>query len=105
METLTLNDKYIVIKNQGTVSLFDIPAIPYNTFLSEIVELLQNDQNHCVAYYAYPAKDKLKFICCIADDKAGGILVFSHEQPLRKGIQLNSITKDIYAFHIFEREI
>ena len=32
-------------------------------------------------------------------------MVFSHEQPLRKGIQLNSITKDIYAFHINEREI
>ena len=32
METLIDNDKYVVIKNQGTVSLFDIPAIPYNLF-------------------------------------------------------------------------
>lgn len=105
METLIENDKYVVIKNQGTVSLFDIPAIPYNLFLSEIIELLQNDQNHCVAYYAYPVAEKLKFICCIADDRTGGILVFSHEQPLRKGVQLNSIAKNVYAFHIFEREI
>jgi Ni,Fe-hydrogenase III large subunit len=105
METLTLNDKYVVIKNQGTVSLFDIPAISYNLFLSEVTELLQNEQNHCVSYYAYPVRDKLKFICCIADDRAGGLLVFSHEHPLRKGIQLNSITQSIYAFHIFEREI
>lgn len=105
MEILTENDKYVVIKNQGTVSLLDVPAIPYNLFLSEVLALLQHDQNHCVTYYGYPHADKLKFICCIADDRTGDILILSHEQPLRKGVQLISIAKNVYAFHIYEREI
>ena len=50
-------------------------------------------------------EEKLKFICGIADESNGDILIFSHEQPLRKGIQLNSMVSSCYAFHVYEREI
>jgi Ni,Fe-hydrogenase III large subunit len=105
METLTGNANYLAIKNQSTVNVRDIPAIPYELFSSEVIALLQQDQNHCVSYYAFPYDDQLKFICCIANDLLGNILLLSHEQPLRKGVQLISITKSIYALHIYEREI
>ena len=105
METLTENDKYVVIRNQGTVSLIDIPTIPYNLFLAEVLSLLESDNNHCVTYYAFPYREKLKFICGIADDSNGDIMILSHEQPLRKGIQLISMVSSCYALHVYEREI
>ena len=85
METLTENDKYVVIRNQGTVSLIDIPTIPYNLFLAEVLSLLESNNNHCVTYYAFAYRERLKFICGIANDSNGDIMILSHEQPLRKG--------------------
>jgi hypothetical protein len=105
METLTEHDKYVVIRNQETVSLSEIQAMPYNLFLTETLALLEHKKNHCVVYYAFPYHQKLKFICCIANDDTGDIIVLSHEQPLKKGIQLISMTASCYALHIFEREI
>jgi Ni,Fe-hydrogenase III large subunit len=105
METLTAHDKYVVIRNQGTVSLIDIPTIPYNLFLAEVLSLLESDNNHCVTYYAFPYRERLKFICGIANDSNGDIMILSHEQPLRKGIQLISMVSSCYALHVYEREI
>ena len=105
MEIITEHDKYVVIRNQGTVSLGDIPIIPYNLFLAEVLSLLEKSSNHCVAYYAFPFRQRLKFICCIANDDNGDIMVLSHEHPLRKGIQLISLALSCYALHIYEREI
>jgi len=104
METSTANAQYVVTKNHGTVKLSDIPVIPYDQFLPEVIALLQDEKNHCVAYYAFPHAGRLKFLCCIADDQAASIVVYSHEQ-VATGLQLDSITKTIYAFHIYEREI
>ncbi len=105
MEMLIAHDKYMVIRNQGTVSLRDIPVIPYALFLSEVVGWMQHRHNHCVTYYAFPYQGRLKFICCIANDDTGDIILLSHEQQSRMPIQLASITKNVYAFHIYEREI
>jgi len=105
METITAHDKYVVIRNQGTVNLGDIPVIPYSLFLAEVLSLLEQSNNHCVIYYAFEFRQRLKFICCIANDHNGDIMVLSHEHPLRMGTQLISMTASCYALHIYEREI
>lgn len=105
MQTITEHDKYVMIRNQGTVSLVDIPVISYNLFLAEVLSLLAQDCNHCVTYYALPFNEKLKFICCVANDDTGDIMVLSHEQNARKGIQLISLAASCYALHVYEREI
>ncbi len=104
MKTLTRSENYAIVRNQGTIRLLDIPVISYNLFYLEVLSLLEQDQNHCVNYYAYRDGDRLNFICCIADDHSGNILVLSHQQVSAK-IQLISITKHIHAFHFYEREI
>ena len=96
---------YASVMNQGTISLSKIPVLHYGKFYSDVVELMNLPHMHCVNYYAYPDKGKLKFICILANDEAGGIKIFSHEVPNNEKIQLTSITREIYAFHIFEREI
>ncbi len=96
---------FAVIKNQGTLPLKDVPVLPYGTFQNEVLRLMSEPSAHCVAYYAYRKADWLRFICCLADDQAGNIKVLSHEIPVKEKMQLTSITREIYAFHVYEREI
>ncbi len=103
METTTSN--YVAIKNQETITLSSIPVLPYGKFYGEVVELMKQPQLHCVNYYAYWSGEILKFICCLADDQSNDIKVLSHEMPKKEKMQLTSITREVYALHIFEREI
>jgi Ni,Fe-hydrogenase III large subunit len=96
---------FAVIKNQGVLPLKDIPVLPYGTFQNEVLQVMGDPYAHCVTYYAYREAARLKFICCIADDRTGDIKVVSHEMPVKEKMQLTSITREIYAFHIYEREI
>ena len=79
---------YVAIKNQGTVRLNDIPVISYSEFYGKVMSLMQNDQNHCVTYHAFPQGKVLKFICCIANDLTAEIKILSHEQPFKRDLQL-----------------
>jgi Ni,Fe-hydrogenase III large subunit len=106
METsLATSSTYASMKNQESVSLSAIPILSYSHFYTEVVNLIKNPQIHCVNYYAFHDDNQLKFICCLADDRAGDIKVFSHTIQGKEKLQLSSLTKEVYAFHIFEREI
>ena len=96
---------YASIKNQDTISLAKIPVLSYEKFYAEVVEQMKLSYLHCVNYYIYENGETLKFICCLADDQLGDIKIYSHELPKKDKMQLASITHEIYAFHIFEREI
>jgi len=98
-------DKYISLRNHTTVSLSDIPVLSYGEFSKVVLSLLSDGSNHCANYYAYRESDKLKFICCIADDATGKIYVLSHQMNDGANKQLLSLTKDFYPLHIYEREI
>jgi Ni,Fe-hydrogenase III large subunit len=104
METTT-KTIYATIKNQGVVNLDDIPVLHYGRFYEEVVAMARHPHMHCVNYYAFEDEGELKFICCLADDQAGDIKMFSHQLVKKNRMQLTSITREIYAFHIFEREI
>ncbi|MFM9908110.1 MAG: hypothetical protein ACKVOW_02105 [Chitinophagaceae bacterium] len=96
---------HATIQNQGVVRITQIPVLSYGKFYAEVVTLLKFPHIHCVNYYVYPMGDNLKFICCLADDVLGDIKIFSHEAHRKEKIQLTSITREVYAMHIFEREI
>ncbi len=93
------------IKNQESINLSKVPVLGYDRFYTEVINLLKLPHVHCVNYYAYADGNLLKFICCLADDLTGDIKVFLHEIPKKEKMQFASITKEVYAFHIFEREI
>jgi len=105
METTEITSTFIAIKNQETVPLSHIPVLPYGDFYSEVIGLMKLPHIHCVNYYACRNTDVLKFICCLADDLEKDIKVLSHEMPTKEKMKLTSIAREIYAFHIFEREI
>lgn len=98
-------ERFLSLQNQSTVSISEIPVLQYGEFEKYVLELLQDKNYHCVNYYAFPSKEKLKFICCLADDVSQTVKVASHELPLNGLKRLTSLTAHVYAMHIFEREI
>jgi len=100
---MSVLDKYIITKNNKSVDLKAIPVLTYNDFSSLIKSLLQKTENHCLNYFAYPSNDKMQLIACIASDSDASILIFSH--VVAQGEELESLSAEISALHIFEREI
>lgn len=93
------------IKNGSPAADFkEIPVLDYNIFFDEISNLLTHLSNHCISYYCQPVSDRLRFICCIADDETGSIRIMSHETS-QGGSPLKSLSMAFPAMHIFEREI
>ncbi|MDH5379370.1 MAG: NADH-quinone oxidoreductase subunit C [Cyclobacteriaceae bacterium] len=92
------------IKNQQKISLKDIPVLEYEVFYQEVVQILEDVNNHCLSYYAFPFDNKLKFICAISADEEKEILLLSHELE-KPDLPLKSIAGQHLAMHIFEREI
>ncbi|MEK6782488.1 MAG: NADH dehydrogenase subunit [Bacteroidota bacterium] len=106
METLIVTEpNYASIKNQESICLSKIPILSYGKFYTEVVNFMKEPQVHCVNYYGYSDGEKVKFICCLADDNTSNIKVFSHEIQKKEKMQLTSMTREAYALHIYEREI
>jgi len=101
----TTAQPFITVSNQSTIKITDIPVLQYGQFYINVIEQMQLPSVHCVNYYAYRTEDLLKFICCLADDGEKNIKIISHELPWKEKMQLTSLTREAYAFHIFEREI
>lgn len=105
METLKKTKDYASIKNQGTISLQDVPVMPYAKFTAVAEELLRSETRHCVNYYAYPFQQGLKFIFCVADDAEQDIKIVSHEMAGDSKKQLLSLTREFFPMHVYEREM
>ncbi|MFI5222093.1 MAG: NADH dehydrogenase subunit [Bacteroidia bacterium] len=101
---------FIAIKNNQTIPVQAIPVLNYEDFLLLNTSFLKEEENHCVNYFGFRTPDKLKLICCIANDSNGTILISSSETSLShsgrpgEGL-LPSFTAHHLSFHIFEREL
>jgi len=91
--------------NPGTVHIKDIPVLDYHLFVTEVDRLMTSGSSHCLTYFVVPGNDVYHFICFIADDTCGKILVLSHKQRPGSGLVLEPVTAKHFQFHIFEREI
>ncbi len=98
-------NKIAKIKNNESISLKDIAIIDYEEFSHIVIELLKQPENHCLSYFAYKSNDDLQFIMAVGDDKNHNILLLSHLLKSDEKPELESLTKEIFALHIFEREI
>lgn len=95
---------FVRIKNNQSIELGTIPVVPYDVFLMQNSSLPEKTQYHCVSYFAHPEDEKLRLICCIADDNNADILVSSCIVG-RDTAPLPSFTAVHESFHLFEREI
>ncbi len=95
---------YITISNNKTIPISDIPEINYDTFFEINIDLISdNIARHCVNYYGYKQENKIKLICCIADDNTHEIFISSC--LVNQNDKLNSFTSKLLCFEKFEREM
>jgi len=99
------NNQYSVLRNDCCIALKEIPLHKYGDFYTLMIGLMKKENNHCVSYYGFPWKDKIRLIGCVADDDTGNIYVASHQQDKERPAALPSLTQDCLAMHAFEREI
>ena len=97
--------EHLTIKNNDSIRIENIPVTNYYDFYDRVIELHKDKASHCVNYFGYRKNDKIKFICCIANDQEHTIHLLSYELANNKNIQIPSLTVDINAYHIYEREI
>jgi Ni,Fe-hydrogenase III large subunit len=97
--------KWFETRNNSSFEIEKIPVLVYEEFFDLTIELINgNDSCHCVNYFVLDAAaDILHCVMVIADDSDGLLYLFSHK--VNKGNALKSITAQVYALHIFEREI
>ncbi len=97
--------KWLETKNNGAFAIEEIPVMAYEEFYDLTVELINtNESCHCVNYFVLSEEEGLlHFVIVIADDSDGILYVFSHKS--HKNMSLRSITKEVFALHVFEREI
>ncbi|TAH20750.1 MAG: NADH dehydrogenase subunit [Cytophagales bacterium] len=95
----------IKIRNNETISLHNIPLLPYHKFYDTASALLGQAHYHCVNYYGFPYKNSLHLICAVANDHDRTIEIFSCQIANESGIHLESLTAKHYAMHCYEREI
>ena len=93
------------IKNNQSISLDKIECLEYTNFYALVIELLKDENKHCVSYFTFRKNEDLQFIMAIADDKQHDIIILSHFLKSTDKQELQSLTKNVFALHIFEREI
>ncbi len=99
------NQNYIEFQPTSAPILLEaIPVLNYADFSDQMASLMSPTAVHCVLYYAFPYNGGLKFLAVLADDASGKFMIFSHHLEKIPG-RLDSLTPQIPALHLFEREI
>jgi len=94
----------IIIKNNQSTPVTGIPVVDYPDFFELNTSLISGKpERHCVNYFGYPEGNKIKLICCIADDQEHVIHLSSCLVTTLEN--LASFSARFLCFEKFEREI
>lgn len=93
------------IKNNQSIDLMRIIDLPYDKFYSLALQIFGQAENHCLTYFACKKENGLQFIMAVADDINQDIILLSHFLKSSENQELKSLSEQIFALHIFEREI
>jgi len=91
---------WAIIRNNGVIKIKDIPILKIETLRSEIIK---NSEKRVVSFFGYKNDKSIKIFAILAEDDNSRLFVSS--SILQEGESYQSITPDIPAFHLFEREI
>lgn len=90
---------WIITENNKPVNLNEIPSLNINDLRKEIIEM----NKRVVGFFGDRVCDGVKLYVVLADDENGKLLISSSFFGAGEK-SYESITKDIPAFHMFERE-
>lgn len=93
------------IKNNQAIDLMKVEILSYDEFCKLVLHIFEQEDNHCLTYFAYKKDNGLQFIMAVADDKNHDIILLSHYLKSSDKQELKALSDKIFALHIFEREI
>ena len=95
---------YTTVFNNDTIPVESIPELGYPSFFElNVSTLMKGAASHCTNYFGFPHGNKIKLICCIANDDHHVINISSSIVDAKQ--PLVSFSKHNLAFEKFEREI
>ncbi len=95
---------FISIHNHQSVPVSLVPVVEYNLFLDQNIAFMESKpERHCVIYFGYRLRNRIRLICCIADDTDHSIRVSS--AALSESALVDSFSAKNISFERFEREI
>lgn len=92
---------WILTKNNTVVDINNIPIVDIAELRQDIIKKIK-DNNRVVGFFGKNENSKIKLFVIIANDKKSELVVSSAVFNL--GESYKSITQDVPAFHMFERE-
>lgn len=101
---------YLTITNPSkAVPLNTLPVLDYGRFYECVLDLMEEDESHCLNYFAFPFEGDLLFLCFIANDAEHSVAILAHkvrgEGVRGEKVRLISLASKCIAMHGFEREI
>jgi len=92
---------WILTKNNSVINITNIPIVDIIELRQDIIKKIKHN-NRVIGFFGAKENEKTKLYVILADDKKSELLisssVFDNQQTY------TSITQDIPAFHMFERE-
>ncbi len=93
-----------ILNNPGNVPVTELRVVVYDVFREQTVELLSRKSCHCLDYFTVETGENVSFFILVANDDSHKIMVYSHHQ-VKDVKSLESITKNAFQMHVFERII
>lgn len=95
----------VTMKNNTAIPVKEIPVLQYEDFLEMNCSLIGEETHHCVNYFGVHYGNRVRLICCLADDKDATLLISSAEINPEQATNYPSFTARHLSFHAFEREL
>ncbi len=95
--------KYTTVHNLQSIPIEMIPVVSYKDFFDTVISLFEEEEVHCVNYFAYPIGNELHLICSLADDRESKLKVLSWKSTSFASVP--SLSTQIPSIIVFEREI
>ncbi len=92
---------WILTQNNSIINVNNVPVVNIEELRQNIIEKIK-DNNRVIGFFGKNENSKIKLFVILANDKKSELLVSSVVFNPRESYQ--SITQDVPAFHMFERE-
>lgn len=96
-------ENFLKLVNNQTVKLSEVPLLSFELLRSSIIENYTSKHLRCIGFLGLDElPDNIRLFIALSDDK--NHIIYISSALLKKGSSYKSITKEIHAFHMYERD-
>lgn len=96
-------ENFLKLLNNQTINLSEVPLLSFEILRSEIIENYSSKRLRCIGFFGLDdLPDNVRLFVSLSDDK--NHLIYISSALLKKNSSYPSITRNIHAFHMHERD-